>query len=1123
MKMLFAIFSAIACVSASICAGTHVDASGVWRWNADGSEVRIWGVNYYPPFAVDHHVIRQNGWDVHEIIDEDLKDMALLGINGLRLHAFDREISREDGSLIDNEHMEALDYLIAEAGKRGMHVVLTPIAWWGDKIKNRERSFSDNYRMIDLTYKRDEAWPIMVRYLKEFCSHVNRYTGKRYADDPAVIAFESVNEPLYHRKTKPGGFNLPDSTVLDFINTMTDAIRSTGTRKPVFYCAWHGKNAVCARSRIDGITGSAYPFARIVGGTSANSRTELKGEYLRFIRNSTLVETNSTANAAVAKKAKLIYEFNPSSYANAAGYPVFAKMFRDEGAQAAFLFVYDFRRGADRNRSWPGQYFNAAYTPREAVSFAIAGEVMKRWKSSPPFEPVMNECVFKPFFVNEAKNLAKMDGFGVYAFAGTTVTPPKSPESVRRVMGYGESPFVSSTGSGAFFMDRIAEGEWSLTVLPDVERVSNPYAGGNRVRRRHHDRPVTMSFAIPDLGDGFTVSDENGREVVKSGADGRVVLHPGTYRLRSAIAVETPRFRQYHRVFAVERDKIDAAVASYPNSFKDGIIVATFVGLQIGKPEVREFSNHRDFGAHFRSKGVDVQMCISSTIGHKDEWTFSNDMPKMVGSDGKTARNNACPRAPQFISYVCDVFRKYAALKPSVIWFDDDFRMPHHTPVDYACFCDACLERFTAESGMRLRRKELVDAIRLNRRVDGVSVRRAWRDYSSRALSDIVSAVADAVHAVDDSISLGYMVCNPGGHGYAPPDFRTWIAKGRNKDGVVYFRHGSGVYNDFTPYDHSSILMKNIQIGRLCAATEGHGVINLTEEVTHPYNRRTKSMKITFLEAAMNLGLAGADGVTYDAIKPNLDEQLRENAIVAYMHRRDGELQRMYALMRGKRQVGVYPFFTPDIWLENDGRDAIRKMTLLGVDDWLPLMYLGIPFTFREQHASMMLLSYKGVRAMPKERLESWLKRGVVADGSAKKEMERVLGRQLSDVDKTAVFCGGRDGRWNLEVWGRDASLRIKDRLDGLCGGRMPSRIDTAVRLAQSTWDSHDGAERVVFLFNMDFDDSTDARLMVDGKYRAEVLDASTGKFIRIGEGDSFNLPTVPAWSPMVVRLVKTL
>lgn len=543
MKISFAVLSAVACVSVSLCAGTHVDAAGVWRWDRDKSEVRIWGVNYYPPFAVDHHVIKLNGWDVHRIIDEDLADMALLGINGLRLHAFDREISREDGSLIDNEHMEALDYLIAEAGRRGMHVVLTPIAWWGDKIKNRERSFCDNYRMIDLTYKRDEAWPIMVRYLKEFCSHVNRYTGKRYADDPAIIAFESVNEPLYHRKTNPRGFNLPDSTVLDFINTMSDAIRSTGTRKPVFYCAWHGKNAVSAKARIDGITGSAYPLAKITKGTSANSRRELKGEYLRFIRNSTLVETNLAANAAVATKAKMIYEFNPSSYANAAAYPVFAKMFRDEGAQAAFMFVYDFKRGADRNRSWPGQYFNAAYTPREAVAFAIAGEVMRRWRSSPPFEPVMNECVFSPFFVNEEKNLSKMDGFGVYAFAGTTVIPPKSPGSVRRVMGYGKSPFVSSTGSGAFFMDRIAEGEWGLTVLPDVERMSNPYAGGNSVRRRLHDRPVTMSFAIPDLSEGFAVSDENGGVVAKSGVDGAVVLLPGTYRLRALARAGASRGR----------------------------------------------------------------------------------------------------------------------------------------------------------------------------------------------------------------------------------------------------------------------------------------------------------------------------------------------------------------------------------------------------------------------------------------------------------------------------------------------------------------------------------------------------------------------------------------------------
>ena len=590
-----------------------------------------------------------------------------------------------------------------------------------------------------------------------------------------------------------------------------------------------------------------------------------------------------------------------------------------------------------------------------------------------------------------------------------------------------------------------------------------------------------------------------------------------------ALAQETavPRFRQHHRVFAVERDKIDAACEKYPNSFRDGIIVATFVGLQIGKPEVREFANHKEFSDFFKSKNIDMQMCLSSTIGHKDEWTFSNDMPKMTGANGVTAKNNACPRSPEFLAYIKDLFRKYAELKPSVIWLDDDFRMPHHPPVDYACFCDSCIARFAVESGVEIPRKELVEAIRLGSTVNGVNVRCAWRDYSSRALTDIASAAADAVHAVDDSIAIGYMVCNPGGHGYAPPDFKSWIEKGRNRDGIVYFRHGSGVYNDFTPYTYDSILMKNISIGRLCAMTEGPGVINLTEEVTCPYNRRTKSMKITFLEAALNLGLAGADGITYDAIKPNLDEQLKENAVVSYMHQRDGELQHMYALVRGKRQIGVYPFFSRDIWLKNEPRRSMREISLLGVDGWRPLMYLGIPFTFRERGASLLLLTYKGVRAMSVEEIEGWLKRGVVADGSAALEVERILKRKLLKTDKAAVFCKDNDGRWNNDVWGLEASLRIKNSMDMLCGGRMPSRVDTAVRMAQSTWDSTDGKERAVFLFNMDFDDSTDAKLTVDGRYRAEVLDAATGSYSLIGEGDSFKLPTIPAWSPMAVRLVK--
>ena len=41
----------------------HVDAQGVMRWD-DGSEVAVFGVNYYAPFALDYRVLRERGHDI---------------------------------------------------------------------------------------------------------------------------------------------------------------------------------------------------------------------------------------------------------------------------------------------------------------------------------------------------------------------------------------------------------------------------------------------------------------------------------------------------------------------------------------------------------------------------------------------------------------------------------------------------------------------------------------------------------------------------------------------------------------------------------------------------------------------------------------------------------------------------------------------------------------------------------------------------------------------------------------------------------------------------------------------------------------------------------------------------
>ena len=577
--------------------------------------------------------------------------------------------------------------------------------------------------------------------------------------------------------------------------------------------------------------------------------------------------------------------------------------------------------------------------------------------------------------------------------------------------------------------------------------------------------------------------------------------------LSSLVANAAP-FRTIQRIWAVEPEKIEAARAAYPGAFSDGIIVATFAGLKIGPEEVRDFERQNAFVGRMKAQGVDVEICVSSTIGHADGWQLVQDYPKMVGANGKAAAI-ACPRSAKFKESMRGLFEKYAKLGPSVIWLDDDFRMAHHQPIDFGCFCGECLARFAAESGVKMSREGLKAAVLSNATVNGVRVRAAWRRFCRQSLTDLAGVIADAVHAVDDKIVIGYMCCNPTGLAYAPYDFGALVKCAKNRDGAVWFRHGSGAYNDLMPYSNDGIVAKNVAIARNCAATEGPGVVNLTEEVTSPYNRRTKSLKMTFLEAALNIGLAGADGVTYDAIKPNLDEQLRDDALVADIHRRRGELDRMRALVEGKRQIGVYPFYDPDIWLANGKAKSLYEMNVLGAEDWKPLLYIGIPFTFREKDASLLLLSGKSARALPKERLAAWRRRGVVEDGAAAAEVGR--------DGKTFVF--GK-GAWSNAAWGRKESLEIKGALDRLAGGRMPSRADSCVRLAQSVWEAQDGKERVVFLFNLDFDDATDVRLAEDAPFKAERMEKD-GAWTPLGAGDAFSLPPIQAWSACVLRLTR--
>ena len=64
-----------------------VDGNGVLRYRDDAQEeVALFGVNYYPPFAIDYAALKQRGIDHKEAIRQDLAHFQRLGLTALRLH-----------------------------------------------------------------------------------------------------------------------------------------------------------------------------------------------------------------------------------------------------------------------------------------------------------------------------------------------------------------------------------------------------------------------------------------------------------------------------------------------------------------------------------------------------------------------------------------------------------------------------------------------------------------------------------------------------------------------------------------------------------------------------------------------------------------------------------------------------------------------------------------------------------------------------------------------------------------------------------------------------------------------------------------------------------------------------
>ncbi|HOK65184.1 MAG TPA: cellulase family glycosylhydrolase [Anaerohalosphaeraceae bacterium] len=494
-----------------------VDAEGVLRCRDTQQEAALFGVNYCLPSGYSFRAVGYVGADRKKTVEADMAHLARLGLDGLRLSFWgDWENSDRQGNLIDNEHLDLLDSVIAQAEKRGISILLTPITlyspvWPEPEEMNTCQGFPRFFPKRELGIN-PEAIAVQQRYLSQIVQHVNRYTGRAYKDEPAIVMMEPVNEPHHHPGQKP----------VEYINALIQAIRDAGWNKPiVFNVSQDMAIAPAVRdSRADGAAFGWYPTGLVSGFT-------LRSNFLPRVESYRLL-----FDPALKNKPKVVYEFDTADVAGSYLYPAIARTFRSGGAQFAAMFTYDPLPLASRNLEYQTHCLNLVYTPGKAVSLLIAAEAFRRL---PRGFTASESNRFGPVRVSFEEDLSELVTEREFFYSNTTRTVPPKPEQLERIIGCGSSPVLEYEGTGAYFLEKQAEGLWRLEVYPDVVWLRDPFGRPSRGRQAAFLvwGARRMKIAVPDLGTSFMYEGANeGNSLAGRAAQGTLEIQPGVYCLR---------------------------------------------------------------------------------------------------------------------------------------------------------------------------------------------------------------------------------------------------------------------------------------------------------------------------------------------------------------------------------------------------------------------------------------------------------------------------------------------------------------------------------------------------------------------------------------------------------------
>lgn len=533
-------------------------ANGVWL-DEQGHEVALFGVNYAQPFAFGYRAVAAKGLSHRDVMAMDVAHLKRLGVRAYRVHLWDRLLSDRDGNLLNNEHLALFDELLEMLRDAGIRVVITPIGWWGSGYPApdpTEPGFSALYSKNDMNEKSD-AINATHTYLRQLMAHVNK-AGYRYADDPNILAFELFNEPKHRQDPAKSAA---------YVSDLVKVLREAGVRKPLFYNTseqgnWPEFASALCQTPIDGVSYQWYP-------TGLLHMSERHGNWLGSVAR---YSEPFAALDGCTSKARMVYEFDAADVAAPVMYPAMARSFRQAGFQWATQFAYDSAELADSNAEYNTHHLNLLYTPSKAISLLIAGQVFSElprgdakansqaskqavvadYPASNLIEtPLSSTELTPPRAVpsqagDSAANTASAAESGVavyqsasaFYYSGSTAVTPRS-KDISQIAGVGSSALVQYGGTGAYFIDRQADGSYLLELYPDVATLQDPYQASSLARQaavlQLNQQP--MQLKLPGLADNAVATPLAGPALaLKPQPLKHLQLLPGVYRLAAANA-----------------------------------------------------------------------------------------------------------------------------------------------------------------------------------------------------------------------------------------------------------------------------------------------------------------------------------------------------------------------------------------------------------------------------------------------------------------------------------------------------------------------------------------------------------------------------------------------------------